>query len=291
MTASGVLDYQYTVQSPMGKGIFALAKEGDNQVCAISTVRDGTSDWKKLEQLAVARCEEQRKYSGISSSCKVFARNFEIVWVEDPYEKIVLAEKAEDIRRKNLQRQEEDAQKKRMLLEQDRVLRERRAAEEIEILRKAEIQRKNIELAQAKEDDKKCLSFGAKGGTQAYVLCRATMAASRAELIERQSSANAMEQKIEDLKNQIAAQEKSRSATQEKSERDQREANAAIQKSMEVEQKRREKTANLQAAQRYFDLAAKLSQPQQPSQSPFQTYTINGRIINCNTMGNITNCQ
>lgn len=291
MTSSGVLDYQYTVQSPMGKGVFALAKEGDNQVCAISTVRDGISDWTKLEQLAISRCEDQRRKSDVSTSCRVFARNFEIIWIDDPYEKIILAEKSEDRRNKNLQLQEENAKIKKILDEQERSLRERRSAEEALVLKKAQEVQKNIELAQAKEDDKKCLSFGAKSGTQAYILCRATMAASRAEVIERQSSNKAMEQKIESLKNQLDTQDKMRSASYEKSERDQKEANAAIQRVMETEQKRREKTASIEAAQRYFDMAARLSQPQQPVISPFQTYTINGRIINCNTLGNITNCR
>ena len=291
MTSSGIMDYQYTVQSPVGKGVFALAKEGDSQVCATSTVRDGISEWTGLEQLAISRCEDQRRNTGISTPCKIFARNFEVVWFEDPNEKFALAEKAENIRKNNLQQKEDEANKRRMVDEQERMLRERKFAEEAEALRRSEEDRKTTELAQAKEDDKKCLSFGAKSGTQAYILCRATMTASRADLLERQSSNKAMEQRIEGLKNQLESQEKVRAAANEKSEREQKQANAAIQQAMEAEKKRREKNANIEAAQRYFDLAAKLSQPQQPSKSSSQTYIINGRTINCNTIGNLTDCR
>jgi hypothetical protein len=82
MTSTNVLDYQYTVQSPLGKGVFAIAIEGGNQACGTATVRDGETDWGRLEVLALARCEERKKNSSIKANCKVFARNFEIVWAE-----------------------------------------------------------------------------------------------------------------------------------------------------------------------------------------------------------------
>ncbi len=82
MTSTNVLDYQYTVQSPLGKGVFAIAIEGGNQVCGTATVRDGETDWGRLEVLALSRCEERKKQTSIKENCKVFARNFEIVWAE-----------------------------------------------------------------------------------------------------------------------------------------------------------------------------------------------------------------
>ncbi len=82
MTSTNVLDYQYTVQSPLGRGVFAIAYDGKNQVCGTATVRDDLRDWGKLELLALSRCEERKKSSSVNTPCKVFARDFEIVWDE-----------------------------------------------------------------------------------------------------------------------------------------------------------------------------------------------------------------
>jgi hypothetical protein len=82
MTSTGVYDYQYTVQSPLGRGVFAMAYDGKTQVCGTATVRDGERDWGRLEVLALSRCEERKKNSSLTANCKVFARDFEIVWEE-----------------------------------------------------------------------------------------------------------------------------------------------------------------------------------------------------------------
>jgi hypothetical protein len=82
MTSTGVFDYQYTVQSPLGRGVFAIAFDGKNQACGTSTVRDSERDWGRLEVIALSRCENQRKISNIGAPCKIFARDFEIVWDE-----------------------------------------------------------------------------------------------------------------------------------------------------------------------------------------------------------------
>jgi hypothetical protein len=82
MTSTNIYDYQYTVQSPLGRGVFAIAYDGKTQVCASATVRDGERDWGRLEVLALSRCEERKKNSSVTAACKVFARDFEIVWEE-----------------------------------------------------------------------------------------------------------------------------------------------------------------------------------------------------------------
>jgi len=82
MTSTGILDYQYTVQSPLGRGVFAIAYDGSNQACGTATVRDNTREWGKLEVIALSRCESQKSQSKISTPCKIFARDFEIVWEE-----------------------------------------------------------------------------------------------------------------------------------------------------------------------------------------------------------------
>ena len=82
MTSAGIYDYQYTVQSPLGRGVFAIAYDGRNQSCGTATVRDGTRDWGRLEVIALTRCESSRRTANVSSPCKIFSRDFEIVWDE-----------------------------------------------------------------------------------------------------------------------------------------------------------------------------------------------------------------
>jgi hypothetical protein len=82
ITDPSIAAYQYTVQSPMGRGVFALAIDGHRQVCGQANVRDGTNDWARLEVLALARCNDMRANYKINTPCKVFAKNFEIVWDE-----------------------------------------------------------------------------------------------------------------------------------------------------------------------------------------------------------------
>ena len=80
MADPSILAYQYTVQSPFGMGVFAVAGEKSRQVCSFSSGRDGLANWGSLELLALARCEKLRSEASITSTCKVFARNFDIVW-------------------------------------------------------------------------------------------------------------------------------------------------------------------------------------------------------------------
>ena len=80
MTKPGLNGYQYISQHPAGRGVFALAIGNGYQVCAFSTTREGIRDWNDLEVLALGRCEDARKAAGINSTCKVFARGFDIVW-------------------------------------------------------------------------------------------------------------------------------------------------------------------------------------------------------------------
>lgn len=90
MTRDGVPEYQYTVQSPMGRGVFAWGHDGAAQVCAYSTVRDNFYNWSDLEKLAIDRC------SGRTNNripCQVFARNFDIVWNEQSYQSQLLRSK------------------------------------------------------------------------------------------------------------------------------------------------------------------------------------------------------
>ncbi|MEA9567533.1 hypothetical protein [Polynucleobacter sp. AP-Nickl1-40-C4] len=82
MTAPGINGYQYISQHPAGRGVFALAMANGYQVCAYSTTREGIRDWNTLEVLALGRCEDARKAAGMNTTCKVFARGFDIVWDE-----------------------------------------------------------------------------------------------------------------------------------------------------------------------------------------------------------------
>jgi hypothetical protein len=84
--------YQHVAQiHANGKAVFAFAQENGLQKCGMA--RSGfdlpaqgklfetpgsSSGWEQLEVIAISRCEQQS--SSIKTSCKVFARNNEIVW-------------------------------------------------------------------------------------------------------------------------------------------------------------------------------------------------------------------
>lgn len=84
--------YQHVAQiHANGKAVFAIAQANGLQKCGMA--RSGfdlpaqgkffdtpgsSSGWEQLEVIAISRCEQQS--SAVKSSCKVFARNNEIVW-------------------------------------------------------------------------------------------------------------------------------------------------------------------------------------------------------------------
>jgi len=80
MTKPGLNGYQYISQHPAGRGVFAIASQGGKQVCAYSTTREGARDWNSIEVLALGRCEDARKDAGMTETCKVFARGFDITY-------------------------------------------------------------------------------------------------------------------------------------------------------------------------------------------------------------------
>lgn len=291
MTGPGILNYQYTVQSPAGRGVFALAKEGSAQVCGFATVRDNIYEWERLERLAISRCEEQRRYSKISLSCRVYARNFDIVWQADPYEKIVITAREEESISMRQNRQREEQERRREQEEQLKIARDKLEKEENERIARERQEALRLENAKSQEDDEKCLSFGAVKGTQSYILCRATLAASRAEVLERQASIRVLEQKLELLNQQIRESNRERRAERQQTDETNRETLASIQASLAEERKRRERAGSQDAARTYLEMASRLLNPQQQITSPFHSYTINGRMINCSTVGALTSCR
>jgi chemotaxis protein histidine kinase CheA len=160
---------------------------------------------------------------------------------------------------------------------------------------KADLAKKQEQEKLEAEDDKTCKSFGAKSGTHPYIVCRVSLINSRNERSERQAANKQLEEKLESLQTELAKQESRRSFEAERAEQQRLDSEAALQKRWNEEKARRDKALRLEQAQRAFEAAAAMSQPQPAGQSggnfPFQNYNINGRMWNCNTIGNITNCR
>jgi len=165
-----------------------------------------------------------------------------------------------------------------------------------------EEEKERLELAKKKEqerleaeDDKTCKSFGAKSGTHPYMACRVSLINSRNERVERQAAIKQLENKLESLQGEIAKQESRRSFEAARLEQQRQESEAIQQQRWNEEKARRDKALRLEQAQRAFEAAAAMSQTQPSGQTggnfPFQNYNINGRMWNCNTIGNITNCR
>ena len=84
--------YQHVAQIHVnGKAVFAIAQENGFQKCGMARSNfdlptqgkffetpGSSAGWEQLEVIAISRCEQQSTI--VKTSCKVFARNNEIVW-------------------------------------------------------------------------------------------------------------------------------------------------------------------------------------------------------------------
>jgi hypothetical protein len=83
ITMPGVANYKYhaTHFFPGVHAYFALASDGkDRQVCSFSTISEGLGLDNHNKIVAISRCENLRASYGIQSPCKIFARNYQIVY-------------------------------------------------------------------------------------------------------------------------------------------------------------------------------------------------------------------
>jgi hypothetical protein len=86
MTSEALGQYGHMANSPFGKAVFAVATEGDKQVCGLSdSVRDDAIFWENLDSAALGRCNVLRPQYGISSPCGIFAHNWDILWTGSIY--------------------------------------------------------------------------------------------------------------------------------------------------------------------------------------------------------------
>jgi hypothetical protein len=88
----GLGTYTHSAWAPGGKAVMAISKHGNMNVCGTATnnyreISDGvlagglTVTWEKIEQLAIARCEDLRRRStSLRETCQVFSRNYELVY-------------------------------------------------------------------------------------------------------------------------------------------------------------------------------------------------------------------
>ena len=76
--------YSYAVQTFGGGGVFALAKEDGREACGYGSAFDRVAN-SQHEGVALRKCESERLALGISNPCRVYARNFNVVWNETSY--------------------------------------------------------------------------------------------------------------------------------------------------------------------------------------------------------------
>ena len=83
ITRPGVANYKYhaTHFFPLVHSYFALASDGKNkQVCSFATSTEALGRDNSNRIVALSRCDDLRTRYGIQSPCRIFARNYEIVY-------------------------------------------------------------------------------------------------------------------------------------------------------------------------------------------------------------------
>ena len=73
------LGYSHLAGHPVAGTTFAIAGDKNKQVCAWASTRDSGNSYRTMEFMALGKCEDLRVKSGITSPCKIFAKNFDIV--------------------------------------------------------------------------------------------------------------------------------------------------------------------------------------------------------------------
>lgn len=88
----GLGTYTHSAWAAGGKAVMAISKEGNMSACGTATnnyqeISAGvllgglTVTWEKIEQLAIARCEDLRRRStSLKETCQVFSRNYDLVY-------------------------------------------------------------------------------------------------------------------------------------------------------------------------------------------------------------------
>lgn len=82
---TGPAGFNHIANSPFGKVSVSVSTDENGSVCGFSTnnhtdLNDLGSSWDQLEQMSIARCEKNRKFTKIKTTCRPFSRNHEVVW-------------------------------------------------------------------------------------------------------------------------------------------------------------------------------------------------------------------
>jgi hypothetical protein len=87
-TDGSLFRYQQLTHQFNAKVVFVYATDENGYVCAYASkaeapeVHDlvGEVPWSSVETIALSKCEDLRRTTKVKSSCKVFARNNDILW-------------------------------------------------------------------------------------------------------------------------------------------------------------------------------------------------------------------
>lgn len=157
--------YSYAAQAGWGGAVFALAKEGGREACGHGSGfnRDPNDHWgTQYESVALRSCEYERGLMNISNPCRVYARNFNVIWNEALYESESQERKKREAESLSKKVEEIKANTQKNIEVQSVVEREVTPTNTSPPL----IDRLSIEASK-----KKCIELGFKPATEGYGKC------------------------------------------------------------------------------------------------------------------------
>ncbi len=157
--------YSYAAQAGWGGAVFALAKEGAKEACGHGSGfnRDPNDQWgTQYESVALRSCEDERVRMNISNPCRVYARNFNVIWNEALYE-------SENQERKKLEAESLSKRVKEINAAAQKII-------EVQSVVEREITPTNInppliERLSIEASKKKCEELGFKPATEGFGKC------------------------------------------------------------------------------------------------------------------------
>jgi hypothetical protein len=122
--------------------------------------------------------------------------------------------------------------------------------------------------AEEREDNHTCLAYGAKLGSDVYVNCRIRLVSIRSEQADRERQHLANLERLNSIGKQIELRDEQRSLAIERIENERRREEQLREQKTAEDRAKRDKSERLEAAQRMFEAAARMSQPSQPAAAP-----------------------
>jgi hypothetical protein len=165
--------YSYAVQALAGGGVFALAKEDGKEACGYGSAFNRVTN-DQHESVALKSCENERLRLKISNPCRVYARNFNVIWNEALYESENLATKKLEAERLSKRMEELKANPQKNEIQQLTQSPVAKLPPQSITFQQSEIPKAQdapISRLTLDESKKKCTELGFKPATEGYGKC------------------------------------------------------------------------------------------------------------------------